>query len=69
MISGKGVAVDGEKVRAIVDWKQPSNLKELRGFLDLTGYYKKFVSHYAQLAQPLTEQLKKDSYGWTAAAT
>lgn len=69
MVSKKGVAVDEEKVKAILDWKQPNNLKELRGFLGLTGYYRKFVSRYAHIAQPLTEQLKKDAYGWTDAAT
>lgn len=69
VISDKGVAVDGEKVKAILDWKQPKNLKELRGFLGLTGYYRKFISKYAHKAQPLTAQLKKDAFGWSDAAT
>lgn len=69
IISGQGMTVDNEKVQAIVDWKLPRNLKELRGFLGLTGYYRKFVSRYVHIALPLTDQLKKDAYGWTEAAT
>lgn len=69
VISGQGVAVDMDKVKAILEWEQPRNLKEFRGFLGLTGYYRKYVKQYAQIAQPLTDQLKKDSYGWTPGAT
>lgn len=69
VVSYQGVAVDNEKVKAIIDWKQPANLKELSGFLGLTGYYRKFVSKYAHIAHPLTEQLKKDAFGWTDATT
>lgn len=50
VVSSQGVAVDEDKVRAILDWKQPRNLRELHGFLGLTGYYRKFVSKYAQIA-------------------
>ncbi|XP_074362816.1 putative mitochondrial protein AtMg00860 [Apium graveolens] len=57
-----------DKVKSILDWPYPRNLKELRGFLGLTRYYRKYVRHYAQIAQPLTEQLKKNSFGWTSMA-
>lgn len=69
VISVQGMAVDQEKVRAILEWTVPKSVKELRGFLGLTGYYRKYVAGYAQIAQPLTEQLRKDCYGWTDKAT
>lgn len=69
IVSGKGVAMDPDKVAAIQAWSIPSNLKELRGFLGLTGYYRWFIQHYAQLASPLTNQLKKDNFHWNEEAT
>lgn len=69
VISDLGVAVDQEKVQAIREWEAPRNLRELRGFLGLTGYYRKFLANYAQIAQPLTDQLRKDCFGWTIEAS
>ena len=59
VISAAGVSVDEEKISAITSWPSPKNLKELRGFLGLTGYYQRFVKDYAQLTRILTNQLKK----------
>lgn len=69
VISSARVAVDGNKVQYVVQWQKPRNLRELRGFLGLTGYYRRFVANYAQVAQPLTDQLKKDNFEWSEAAT
>lgn len=63
-VSSQGVAAEKDKVQAMLDWPSPKNIKALRGFLGLTGYYRKFVKNYANIAAPLTAQLKKDRYGW-----
>ena len=69
VVSSQGVSADASKVQDMVDWAIPSNLRELRGFLGLTGYYQKFVANYAQIAQSLTNQLRKDQFGWDQSAT
>lgn len=69
IVSAQGVAMDNSKVQAILQWPIPGNLKQLRGFLGLSGYYRRFIRNYASLAKPLTELLKKDNFHWTVAAT
>ncbi|XP_072074188.1 uncharacterized mitochondrial protein AtMg00860-like [Arachis hypogaea] len=68
VVNGEGVQVDASKIKVIVEWPRPSTLKQLRGFLGLTGYYRRFVAKYAHLAAPLTELLKKNSFAWTREA-
>ena len=69
IVSHEGVKVDPSKIKAINEWKIPTFIKHMRGFLGLTGYYNMFVKNYGRIATPLTTLLKKDVFSWTREAT
>jgi hypothetical protein len=69
IVSHEGVKVDPNKITTMMDWTIPKTLKNHRGFLGLTGYYRKFVQNYGRIVAPLTALTKKDAFSWTLEAT
>ena len=66
VISVEGVSVDPKKIEAVVNWKPPKNVSEVRSFLGLAGYYRKFVERFSKIATLLTNLLKKDQkFEWS----
>ena len=66
IVSADGVKVDDDKIKCIVEWPTPVNLEELRRFLGIASYYRKFIKGFAHIAAPLhalTEKLKP--WEWT----
>jgi hypothetical protein len=64
VISGQGVATDPKKIAAIAAWQSPASVTQLRSFLGLSGYYRRFISGYSLICRPLHDLLKKGLYTW-----
>uniref|UniRef100_A0A7N2MWN1 RNA-directed DNA polymerase n=1 Tax=Quercus lobata TaxID=97700 RepID=A0A7N2MWN1_QUELO len=66
VISKAGISVDPSKVEAVVDWARPTNVSEIRSFLALTGYYRRFVEGFSRITAPLTHLTRKNAkFVWT----
>jgi hypothetical protein len=64
-LTAEGVAVDPKKVKAVSNWQQPTNVSEIRSFLGLAGYYRRFIEGFSKIARPMTELLKKEkNFTW-----
>lgn len=69
VISQKGITTDPEKVSAITKWPVPQNLKQVRGFLGLAGWYRRFVENFSDIVTPITELLStKKKFKWNPEA-
>jgi len=64
VIHQQGVSVDQSKIAAIQEWPKPHNVRALRGFLGLAGYYRKFIKDYGIIAAPLTSMLRRNAFQW-----
>jgi hypothetical protein len=61
VLSAKGVAVDPGKVKDILNWKPPTSVHEVRSFLGMVGYYRRFIPDFSKVAKPITELLKNQT--------
>jgi hypothetical protein len=68
IIGVDGVRVHEEKIRAIRDWPEPRNVTELRRFIGICTYYRKFVKSFSQLVAPLTDLTRKGAFSWSDTA-
>nr|XP_010315745.1 uncharacterized protein LOC101248530 [Solanum lycopersicum] len=67
-ISHGKIHMDSDKIAAINNWEAPTKVPELRSFLGLANYYRRFIFNYSAIAAPLTDLLKKDrDWNWSAA--
>src|ERR1044072_5576643 len=66
VISRGGITVDPSKIEAVSEWESPKSVFEIRSFLGLAGYYRKFIEGFSKLALPLTQLTRKNqAFLWT----
>ena len=68
VVSKDGILVDPSKIEAVVDWKIPCSVHEIRSFQGLAGYYRHFIKGFSKLASPLTQLTRKGvPFAWNEA--
>ncbi|TYK01415.1 ty3-gypsy retrotransposon protein [Cucumis melo var. makuwa] len=68
VVSKDGVSVDPTKIEAVTSWTRPSTISEVRSFLGLAGYYRRFVENFSRIATPLTQLTRKGApFVWSKA--
>ena len=64
-MSASGVLVDPEKVEVVMSWERPKSIFEIRNFLGLAGYYRRFIEDFSQIAAPTTRLTRKEvKFDW-----
>ena len=59
-MSTSGVSVDSEKVEAVMSWERPKSVFEIRSFLGLVGYYRRFIEDFSRIAASMTRSTRKE---------
>ena len=66
ILSEDGISIDPSKVQEVMDWKALTSVHEVRSFLGLAGYYRRFIPDFSKIAKPMTRLLQKDEkFNWT----
>jgi hypothetical protein len=66
IVTSEGVKPDDQKIKAVVEFPTPQTQKDIKSFLGLAGYYRKFIADFSAIARPLTQLLKKENnWIWT----
>jgi hypothetical protein len=66
VISAEGIAVDPSKVQEVLEWKFPRSVTQIRSFLRLAGYYRRFISNFSKIVKPMTKLLEKEAkFKWS----
>jgi hypothetical protein len=67
VLSAKGIAVDPNKIKDILEWKPPTTVHQVRSFLGVAGYYRRFIPYFSKLVKPITSLLKNDTkFNWSS---
>jgi hypothetical protein len=68
ILTAEGVAVDPKKVTVVANWRRPTSVTEIRSFLGLAGYYRRFIEGFSKIARPMTTLLQEDKkFEWANA--
>jgi len=60
VIGPNGIEIEKEKVNGVLSWPKPKNVKDVRKFLGLANYYRRFIKDFAQVARPMNVLIRKD---------
>jgi hypothetical protein len=67
IISKGGISVDPSKVQEVLSWNAPTSVSDIRSFLGLARYYRRFIEGFSKISKPMTELLEKDKkFEWTS---
>ena len=67
VLSENGISIDRSKIQQVMEWKAHTFVSEIKSFLGLAGYYRRFIPYFLKIAKPMTQLLEKDrKFAWTA---